>query len=59
MVGGCQKTLKKVEPVILAMGARTVHCGETGMGLVAKLANNMLLGITMGGVCEAMNLGIR
>jgi 3-hydroxyisobutyrate dehydrogenase len=34
-----------------------VHCGAAGNGQVAKICNNMLLGITMIGVAEAMNLG--
>jgi 3-hydroxyisobutyrate dehydrogenase len=34
-----------------------VHCGAAGTGQVAKICNNMLLGISMIGVAEAMNLG--
>ncbi|SNX85460.1 probable 3-hydroxyisobutyrate dehydrogenase, mitochondrial precursor [Melanopsichium pennsylvanicum] len=39
------------------MGARIVHCGKNGNGLIAKIANNLLLGISMLGVTEAMLLG--
>jgi 3-hydroxyisobutyrate dehydrogenase len=39
------------------MGKNIVHCGASGTGQVAKICNNMLLGITMIGVAEAMNLG--
>lgn len=59
MVGGEEADCKKVEPLLLCMGGRVVHCGAHGMGLVAKIANNMLLGISMLGVSEAMNLGIK
>ncbi|MFT8153581.1 NAD-binding protein, partial [Salmonella enterica] len=34
------------------------HCGSAGNGQVAKIANNMLLGISMVGVAEAMALGV-
>jgi 3-hydroxyisobutyrate dehydrogenase len=39
------------------MGRNIVHCGAAGNGQVAKVANNMLLGISMIGVAEAMALG--
>jgi len=40
------------------MGKNIVHCGGSGNGQVAKVCNNLLLGISMIGVSEAMNLGI-
>jgi 3-hydroxyisobutyrate dehydrogenase len=36
-----------------------VHCGGAGAGQVAKLCNNLILGITMNAVSEAMNLGVK
>ena len=33
------------------------HCGSAGAGQAAKICNNMILGITMAGVCEAFVLG--
>jgi 3-hydroxyisobutyrate dehydrogenase len=39
-----------------AMGKRVVHCGEAGAGQAAKICNNMMLGISMIGVCEAFVL---
>lgn len=59
MIGGEETDMTKVEPLLLCMGSRVVYCGKHGMGLVAKIANNMLLGISMLGVAEAMNLGIK
>lgn len=53
------ETLSTVKPFLLSMGKNVIHCGESGNGLVAKLANNMLLGITMAGLCEALVLGKR
>jgi|SRR5690625_439634 len=59
MVGGPADTLERVAPLFDQMGKNTVHCGDHGHGQVAKIANNMLLGISMIGVAEAMSLGLR
>lgn len=59
MVGGTQSEYDAVKGVLEGMGQRIVHCGGSGSGQAAKLCNNMLLGISMIGVCEAMNLAIR
>lgn len=59
MVGGTNDEYNTVKPILEVMGKRITHCGCYGMGQVAKLANNMMLGISMIGVAEAMNLAIR
>ena len=58
MVGGEQGLYTKMLPVLQAMGKNIVYCGATGNGQVAKVANNMLLGISMIGTAEAMALGV-
>ncbi|KAJ3318173.1 hypothetical protein HDU76_000908 [Blyttiomyces sp. JEL0837] len=45
--------------VLVHMGKNIVHCGEVGNGQVAKICNNMLLGISMIAASETMNLGVR
>lgn len=57
MVGGSVDEFEFVQPILAAMGKNIVHCGDSGNGQVAKVANNMLLGISMIGVAEAMALG--
>lgn len=59
MVGGCDTVPKNVESILLKMGARVVHCGASGMGQVAKLCNNMLLGATMVAVAETFNAALK
>lgn len=59
MVGGTDEEYNAVKSVLECMGKRITHCGEYGMGQAAKLCNNMMLGISMIGVSEAMNLAIR
>ncbi len=56
MAGGSAEAFKRAEPVLSKMGKRLVHCGEAGAGQAAKICNNMILGISMIGVCEAFVL---
>ena len=57
MVGGEEVAVSQGRPVLEAMGRRVVHCGSAGAGQAAKICNNLILGITMAGVCEAFVLG--
>lgn len=56
MVGGEAAVLARAEPVLLAMGGTVVHAGGPGNGQAAKICNNMMLGIQMISVAEAMAL---
>ena len=56
MVGGNQSAFKKVKPLFEIMGNKAVYCGQSGSGQAAKICNNMILGISMIGVCEAFTL---
>ena len=58
MVGADAPLFARLHPVLAAMGRNIVHCGGVGTGQVAKICNNLLLGISMIGVSEAMNLGV-
>ncbi|MDH0639302.1 MULTISPECIES: 3-hydroxyisobutyrate dehydrogenase [Pseudomonas] len=58
MVGGAPSAFEHAQPILATMGKNIVHCGGAGNGQVAKVANNMLLGISMIGVAEAMALGV-
>ena len=58
MVGGERNGFDAALPILQAMGKNIVYCGASGNGQVAKVANNMLLAISMIGVAEAMNLGV-
>jgi 3-hydroxyisobutyrate dehydrogenase len=56
MTGGSAEAFARAEPILAQMGKRVVHCGEAGAGQAAKICNNMILGISMIGVCEAFVL---
>ena len=56
MVGGIAEAFERAKPILEGMGKNVFHAGDAGNGQVAKICNNMLLGITMIGTCEAFNL---
>ena len=56
MVGGPDAAFARAKPVLDAMGKTIVHAGPSGSGQVSKICNNMILGISMIGVCEAFVL---
>jgi 3-hydroxyisobutyrate dehydrogenase len=58
MVGGQAAALERARPVLEVMGKNIFHAGDSGSGQVAKIANNMMLGIAMAGTCEALALGV-
>lgn len=57
MVGGDTQVVEELRPLLSAMGKNIVACGKVSTGQVAKICNNLVLGITMAGVSEAMALG--
>ena len=57
MVGASAELFATLQPVLAQMGRNIVHCGDVGTGQIAKICNNLLLGISMVGVSEAMALG--
>ncbi|MGX1101308.1 3-hydroxyisobutyrate dehydrogenase [Amorphus sp. MBR-141] len=56
MTGGSAEAYDRAKPVLEAMGKAIFHCGEAGAGQAAKMCNNLILGISMAGVCEAFAL---
>ena len=59
MVGGSKEKFEAAKEILEHIGKNVVHCGDVGTGQAAKICNNMLLAISMIGVSESMNLGIR
>ncbi|MEP3232703.1 MAG: 3-hydroxyisobutyrate dehydrogenase [Hyphomicrobiales bacterium] len=56
MAGGSDASIAAAQSILDVMGGKIVHCGEGGAGQMAKICNNMVLGISMIGVCEAFNM---
>ena len=57
MVGGTDAAFNRAKPYLDPLSKLMVHAGGSGNGQAAKACNNMILGITMIGVCEAFVLG--
>ena len=58
IVGGAAEALERARPVLAAMGKNIFHMGDAGAGQVAKLCNNMALGVIMAVTGEALALGV-
>ena len=56
MAGGPEAGFALAAPLFEIMGAKAVHCGDSGAGQAAKICNNMILGATMIVTCEAFAL---
>ena len=59
IVGGQTADLDAARPLLEKMGRNIFHAGDSGAGQVAKICNNMLLGILMAGTAEALSLGVK
>ena len=55
---GCEKEhFEPVKEVLLGMGKNIFHCGGPGTGEIAKICNNLILGINMIATAEGISLG--
>jgi 3-hydroxyisobutyrate dehydrogenase len=59
MVGGKKEAFEKVKPILDCIGKKIYHVGDVGAGDTIKLVNNLLLGINMVAVAEALTLGAK
>ncbi|KAI0807171.1 3-hydroxyisobutyrate dehydrogenase [Fomes fomentarius] len=57
LVGGAKPAFRLASPLLTHMGQRVIYCGESGAGLVAKICNNLILGVQQIVVAESMLLG--
>lgn len=58
IVGGESAALDRARPILADMGKNIFHVGASGAGQVAKLCNNMALGVIMAVTGEALALGV-
>ncbi|HLH26371.1 MAG TPA: NAD(P)-dependent oxidoreductase [Chloroflexota bacterium] len=56
MVGGPAAVFERLRPLFEALGKSIVHVGDTGAGQVAKACNQLVVGITIDAVAEALLL---
>lgn len=56
MAGGTDDAFARAEPVLDALGQKITHVGNVGAGQVAKAANQVIVGLNIGAVAEALTL---
>jgi 3-hydroxyisobutyrate dehydrogenase len=59
MVGGAKAVFEGVEPLLALMGKEVTHLGGHGRGATMKILLNMLMGIEMQALAEAVVFGVR
>ncbi len=57
MVGGDAAGFARAEPFLRAMGTTINHVGHSGAGQTVKLCNQLICGINIQAICEALALG--
>lgn len=57
MAGGETEAFARAEPFFKAMGTTITHAGAAGAGQTVKLCNQLVCGINIQAICEALALG--
>jgi 3-hydroxyisobutyrate dehydrogenase-like beta-hydroxyacid dehydrogenase len=59
MVGGPKETFEACLPIFEKMGVKIIHVGENGKGTTLKLINNLVMGVAIEAVAEALVLAAK
>jgi 2-hydroxy-3-oxopropionate reductase len=59
MVGGKKEVYEKVLPIFQQFGKTINFCGSYGAGQIVKACNQIVVGVTIAGIAEAMVLGTK
>ena len=59
MAGGTDAAFARAKPIFEVLGSNVTHIGGIGAGHVAKAANQVIVGLTLGAVAEAISLARR
>lgn len=59
MIGGKAAAVERAMPIFQALGKNIVHVGEAGAGQVTKAANQVVVGLTIAAVSEALVLATK
>jgi 3-hydroxyisobutyrate dehydrogenase-like beta-hydroxyacid dehydrogenase len=59
MVGGDRQTFERALPILRVLGKKHVYCGQNGMGLSAKLAQNTIQATMLEIFCEGLVLAAK
>jgi len=56
MAGGTENDFSRVKPILDALGGNVVHVGDPGLGHTVKVINQLIVGLTIETVAEALTL---
>lgn len=56
MAGGSDTAIERAHPLLSVLGKQVTHVGDVGAGQVAKAANQIIVGLNIGAVAEALAL---
>ena len=56
MAGGTENDFSRVKPILDALGGNVVHVGGPGLGHTVKVINQLIVGLTIETVAEALTL---
>ena len=56
MAGGTENDFSRVQPILDALGGNVVHVGGPGLGHTVKVINQLIVGLTIETVAEALTL---
>jgi 2-hydroxy-3-oxopropionate reductase len=59
MVGGESAAFERAKPILEKMGKNIVHVGKAGAGQVTKAANQLVVGVTIAAISEALVLAAK
>jgi 3-hydroxyisobutyrate dehydrogenase len=55
LVGGDRETVTQAQPIFQAMGKSVMHFGQIGSGILMKLISNLMVGVQVATLAEALN----
>lgn len=59
MVGGSQAAFEENRALLDVVGKTIIYCGSNGMGLAAKMANNLIVASELAAISEAICLAVK
>lgn len=59
MVGGSPTAFERAKPILEKMGKSITHVGDVGAGQITKAANQIIVGVTIAAVSEALLLAAK
>ena len=59
MAGGSEEAVARAQTIFASLGSRATHVGGIGAGQVAKAANQVIVGLNIGAVAEALTLAAK